>query len=314
MALLLILALAFPPGIPRAQDTLPATPEPWVSASAWVLFDDTYEYEVASGNPDRRAAMASATKLMTALLVVEHADLSDPVTISWRAEATGHKQIWVRRGDDWVVGELLEALVVVSANDAAVALAEHVASDVASFVDLMNQRAAQLGMDDTSFANPHGLDARGHHTTPRDLLVLAREAMTVPVLARLATQREATVVRGDGTATTWPTTNELLGEFDGAIGLKTGWTSRARDVLVAVAQRGERRIYAVVMGSEDANRDAARLLEYGFAVFGPAERRLVPLMEDRHRASELRQSLAPATLARVVHLRGLALRRTAPWE
>lgn len=314
MTLLLILALAFPQTLARVPPAVAAPSVPSVSAESWVVFDDAYEYEVASRNPDRRAPMASTTKLMTALLVVENADLADTVTISRRAQATGHKQIWLRQGDEWVVEELLEALLVVSANDAAVALAEHVGGDVDTFVSLMNRRAAELGMADTSFANPHGLDASGHYTTSHDLLVLAREVMESPVLARMASRTGATLVKVDGAASRWESTNELLGEFEGAIGLKTGWTTKAREVLVAVAERGDRRIYAVVMGSEDASRAAARLLEHGFAVFGPAERRLVPLMEDRHHAAELRQSLATDTLARVVHLRGLALRSSAPWE
>lgn len=314
MALLLILALAFPQPLDRALDLVPDDPPPRVGAEAWVIFDDTHEYEIASLRPDRAAPMASTTKLMTALLVAEQADLADTVIVSRRAEATGHKQIWLEAGDRWAVSELLEAAMVVSANDAAVALAEHVAGGHAAFVSLMNRRARELEMGDTSFANAHGLDARNHYTTPRDLLRLARAVMEEPVLARMAGQSEATIVDGEGVASIWESTNELVGEFDGMIGLKTGWTSGAGDVLVGVAQRGERRIYVVVMGSDDANRDVARLLDYAFTVFGPAERRLVPLMEDRHQAEWLRTVLPSDALARIVHLRGLALRSEAPWE
>ena len=169
-------------------------------------------------------------------------------------------------------------------------------------------------MADTAYANPHGLDAAGHYTTARDLLVLSRRVMESSILAGLATQQEATLVTGDGPATEWASTNEFLGDYDGAIGLKTGWTSQAGDVLVAVAERNGRRLYAVVMGSRNAAADAALLLEHGFAVFGPAERRLVSFMEDPQEAALLRQYLPADALARIVHLRGINKRETAPWE
>lgn len=306
--LLLVLALAFPPGMTRAPMSAA------LSAPSWVLYDATYDYEIASHLPERRAPMASTTKLMTALLVIENGDLNDTVTISQRAAATGHKQIGVRRGESWTVRELLEALMVVSANDAAVALAEHVAGDVAGFVDMMNERAAQLGLSDTAYVNPHGLDHAGQYTTPRDMVVLAQTVMAHPELAGLAAQDEAVLVDGAGRVTRWESTNELLGSYDGTIGVKTGWTTRSGDVLVAAAERDGRRLYAVVMGSENANADAVALLERGFAVFGAAERRLVPLMEDPRQARALRAELSTDTLARVAHLRGLWKRQVAPWQ
>ena len=308
MVLLLVLALAIPPATTAAP--LPTA----ISAPSWVIYDDTYEYEIAAYRPDRRAPMASTTKLMTALVVVENSVLSDLVTISRRAEATGHKQIRVRHGDTWPVGELLEALMVVSANDAAVALAEHVGGDVPTFVGMMNRRAGELELSNTAYTNPHGLDDAGQYTTPRDMVVLARAVMAHPELAWLAAQEQVVLTDGTGQTTRWESTNELLGDFDGAIGVKTGWTTRSGDVLVAAAERDGRRIYAVVMGSDDANADAAALLERGFAAFGSAERRLVPLMEDRQQVSRLRTALPTDVVARLVHLRGLWKRQIASWE
>lgn len=313
MALLLVLALAFPHAILRVPDPIPSRPA-GLSAEAWVIYDDTYDFVIGEFGADRSAPMASTTKLMTALLVAERADPDDVVTISRRAEATGHKQIYLRRGDTWAVGELLEAMMVVSANDAAIALAEHVGGSVDRFVELMNERATELGLLDTSYANPHGLDARSHYTSARDLLTLAREAMTHSTLASMARRQDALLVSGDGSSRWWSSTNELLGSFDGTIGVKTGWTTGAGDVLVAAAERDGRRLYAVVMGSTDANADAARLLEHGFAVFGSAERRLVPLMEDRQQARALRAILAEDVVARLAHLRGLDKREDAAWE
>jgi len=312
LVLLLVLALAFPPAVFRAPVPVPVAAA--ISAPSWVLYDETFDYEIAAKRPDLRAPMASTTKLMTALLVVENTKPRDVVTISRRAQGTGHKQIRLRQGESWAVGELLEALLVVSANDAAVALAEHVGGDVATFVEMMNERATGLGLADTSYANPHGLDATGQYTTARDMLVLARQVMTRPILAGLVAQEEAFLVDGDGVVTRWDSTNELLNTYPGAIGVKTGWTTRSGDVLVAAAERDGRRIYAVVMGSKDANADAAVLLERGFAVFGSTERRLVPLLEDRRQARALRADLPEDTVARLVHLRGLWKREVAPWE
>ncbi len=312
MVLLLVLALAFPPAVLRAPVPVVATTA--ISAPSWVLYDDTYDYEIAAHRPDRPGPMASTTKLMTALLVAENTSLADTVTISQRAATTRHKRIRLQAGDSWAVGELLEALMVVSANDAAVALAEHVGGDVAAFVEIMNRRAGELGLDNTRYANPHGLDSAEQHTTVRDLVTLAREVMARPVLARLAAQQHAVLVDGEGVATRWDATNELLSSYPGAIGVKTGWTTRAGNVLVAAAEHDGRRIYAAVMGSEDANADVASLLDRGFAVFGSAERRLVPLMEDRQKARALRAELADDMLARLAHLRGLWKRAVAPWE
>ena len=309
MVVLLILALAFPSLSARAPVDVPD-----VGARAWLLYDDTFGYEIAGRNVEARVPMASTTKLMTALLAVESAQPDEPVTISARAATTPHKQVHLRRGDVWAVEELLEAVMVVSANDAAVALAEHVAGDVSAFVEQMNDRAAALGLEDTQFANPHGLDAAAHRTTARDLLQMARAVMDQPRLARLAGLSEADIEDVDGTATRWDGTNELLATYEGLIGVKTGWTSGAGDVLVAAADREGRRIYAVVLGSRDANADAAALLDHGFAAFGSAERRLVPLMESRPHADIIRQTLPPATVARLAHLRGLAKRAEALWE
>ena len=313
MPLLLVLALVFPHAVLRAPAPVPSRPA-GLSAEAWVIYDETLDFEIAEFRADRTAPMASTTKLMTALLVVENADLDDRVTISRRAQATGHKQIHLRSGETWAVGELLEAVMVVSANDAAIALAEHVGGSVGEFVELMNERASDLGLADTSYANPHGLDARGHYTSARDLLTLSREVMANSTLASMALRQHALLVDGDGSTERWSSTNELLGTFAGAIGVKTGWTTGAGDVLVAAAERDGRRLYVVVMGSNDANADAARLLEHGFAVFGSAERRLLPLMEDRQQALALRATLSEDVIARLAHLRGLDKREEASWE
>lgn len=309
MLALLILALAFPAPSARGPVDLPD-----VTARAWIVYDATYDYVVAASQPDRRLPMASTTKLMTALLVVEQTSPDEIVIISGRAAATGHKQLWAGRGEEWTVESLLAAVMIVSANDAAVALAEHVGGDVEAFVEMMNARAAELGLSDTHFVNPHGLHGADHYSSARDLLSLGRVAMSQPRLAALAEQADVRLGAVGASERDWESTNELLDDYDGAVGVKTGWTSRAGHVLVAAADRGARRVYVVVLDSDDPNADASVLFEHGFAAFGNAERRLVPLMDNSRYAEIIRRALPAETVARLGHLRGLTKRAEAPWE
>lgn len=298
------------PGGPTidAADNVGDRPPP-VTADAWLLYDTGFDYEIASFAADEPRPMASTTKLMTALLVDELAEHDDLVEVSGAAAATGQKQVHLQRGEIFTVGDLLATLMVVSANDAAVALAEHVAGSVPAFVDLMNERAAALGMTNTSFRNPHGLDAWRHYTTASDLLLLAREVMERPVLAELATRRS---VRFDGAV--YETTNELVAtQSEGVIGLKTGFTRRAGRVLVAVAERDDRRIYAVVMGSENSFADARALLDYGFRTFLEPELKLVELMSSDD-VPTLIAALPEAVADRVLHVWGHRRRLVAAWE
>ena len=130
--------------------------------------------------------MASVTKLMTALVVLDSADLSDQVVISESAADTGEAEVGLVAGETWSIWELLNAIVVRSGNDAATALAEHVGGSVEGFAEMMNAKALQLGMTDSSFVNPHGLDAEGHYSTASDLLRLGIAAYADPVIARMA--------------------------------------------------------------------------------------------------------------------------------
>jgi D-alanyl-D-alanine carboxypeptidase len=159
-------------------------------------------------------------------------------------------------------------MIVRSANDAAIAVAEAIGGDVETFVGLMNARAAELGLTRTTFVNPHGLDAEGHLSTARDLLRLGLAAMANPEYRRAAVEAEVTLPPApDATPRVAAATNDLIGTYEGAVGVKTGFTFQAGLVLVAAAERDGRVIYAVVMGSEGPGAhfaDAAALLDYGF--------------------------------------------------
>ncbi len=245
---------------------------PDVSAPAGVLVAPDGRV-LWSRQPDDERAMASTTKLMTALVVLENADLDDSVSVSTKAASIGQASAQLVQGRSYDLRTLVEAVLVRSGNDAAIALAEHVAGDVDSFVELMNATASRMGLSHTRFSNPHGLDADGHFSSARDLAILARVAMADPEIRRMV-QLEAVTVEAAGGPVTLENSNLLLGSFDGATGVKTGFTRQAGYSLVASAEREGIELVAVVLGtnSEDARFvDARELLEWGFAHYRTVE-------------------------------------------
>lgn len=266
-------ALATPAGAlpPPPREGVPVPTPPTVTAAAWILYDDTHDMELASLQPDSQRAMASTTKIMTALVALRHGNLDDRVVVSERAASVGEAEAGLHPGEVFSLRQLVSALTVRSANDAAMAVAEAVGGSVEGFVELMNQEAAAMGLQHTHFANPHGLDAPGHYSSPRDLLTLAREAMADPFFAQLASTKELSLPTApDGAERRLVSTNRLLTDYPGAIGVKTGYTGQAGLVLVAAAERDGRRLYAVVMGANGSRAhfaDAATLLDYGFSSF-----------------------------------------------
>jgi len=194
----------------------------------------------------------------------------------------------------------LTAMLVRSANDAAVAVAEGVAGSVEEFVALMNAKAVDLGLENTQFANPHGLDAPGHFTSARDLLAVARVAMENPVFATLVrTQTVRLPDEPDGTERIVRNTNQLLGTYQGAIGVKTGYTGDAGLVLVAAAEQSGRRLYAVVMGASDSFGDASALLDYGSAEFGVIDVIMEGATYAQRRTSTTTQELAASSTVKM---------------
>ncbi len=274
LAVLILLGAAPAVATPVAAPPSPvwglyAGAPPEVTASSWILYDDTYGRVLADHMADTPRPMASTTKIMTALLALERGNLDDPVLISSSAADIGEAEIGLEAGEVWTLRQLLTAMLVRSANDAAEAVAEYVGGTQQHFVELMNEKALELGLRQTSYANPHGLDAPGHFTTARELLELTLVAMEDPVFAELVgTQTAVLPPAPDGTERIAQTTNQLLGSYPGAFGVKTGFTNLAGLVLVAGAERDGRRLYTVVMGSADHFTDATALLDYGFAQYG----------------------------------------------
>ena len=245
--------------------------EPEVSAPAAVLMEKRTGTVLFASGEDERRAPASVTKVMTLLLAAEAVErgdiaLEDAVTASQRAQSMGGSQIWLEAGEEMSVSELIKCVAVVSANDCAVALAEHIAGSEAAFVERMNARAAELGLQNTHFTNCTGLfDDPEHYTSALDLAVMSRELLGREWIKDYTTIWTDSVRDGEfGLANT----NKLLRSLPGCTGLKTGWTTAAGYCVAASAEREGTEYIAVIMGaesSESRNADAAALIEYGFA-------------------------------------------------
>ena len=245
--------------------------EPEVSAPAAVLMEKRTGTVLFASGEDERRAPASVTKVMTLLLAAEAVErgdiaLEDVVTASQRAQSMGGSQIWLEAGEEMSVSELIKCVAVVSANDCAVALAEHIAGSEAAFVERMNARAAELGLQNTHFTNCTGLfDDPEHYTSALDLAVMSRELLGREWIKDYTTIWTDSVRDGEfGLANT----NKLLRSLPGCTGLKTGWTTAAGYCVAASAEREGTEYIAVIMGaesSESRNADAAALIEYGFA-------------------------------------------------
>ena len=233
--------------------------EPKVAAAAWYLVGEDGSV-LARRDSARPRAIASITKLMTAIVVLEHAKLGDVVRVSPEAAGIGESTVYLRAGDELTVAELLRATLIPSANDAAEALALHVGNgSVDRFVDLMNEKATELGLTDTHFENPHGLDEAGHVSSARDTTALVRFALGVPFI-REALSRETLSLPGGRTFTT---TDDLLASWGPLVAGKTGHTRAAGWSQAAAAQRGDTTVYGTVLGSSSRNDALRALLTYG---------------------------------------------------
>jgi D-alanyl-D-alanine carboxypeptidase (penicillin-binding protein 5/6) len=230
--------------------------------------------------------MASTTKIMTAILILESGvDLGREVKVSERAANTVEPSKWVNAGEVLTVEQLLYALMIRSANGAAVALAEADAGSVEAFVEKMNQKAAELGMDDTRFVTTNGLDADGHYSTAADMALVGRYAMKNERFRELVdTKSYSLQIQGRSKPLVLKNTNKLLQEYDWVTGIKTGLTPRAEQCLVSSGTKNGRSVIAVVLGQPDSAlcfKESKALLEYGFTQF-----QRVTLMEEGVRVAQ----------------------------
>jgi serine-type D-Ala-D-Ala carboxypeptidase (penicillin-binding protein 5/6) len=259
------------PFVTKLRTPAPSTHPPAVHAPIGMLADLDSGQILYSHGSDRPRPIASVTKLMTALLVLERSRLDETVTVSRNAapSVAGYhgSELGLRAGERISVRDLLYGLLVQSSNDAAVALAEHVSGSVGAFVRLMNRRARRLGMRDTEYFSPNGLDDRGR-SSAADLVALTRADYRYPEFARIVATKFHAIPSPHGKPRHIQNRNVLLWLYPGAIGVKTGYTAGARFCVVGAAQRDGLRLMSVVLGSPDEPfSDAAALLDYGFTAF-----------------------------------------------
>lgn len=258
--------------------SVPTPPE--LEAEAWIVVDVGTGITLIENNADEERAMASVTKLMTALVVRQYSDLNERVRISDSAAEVGEAEIGLVAGEVWSVRDLLAAVLVRSGNDAAVALAEHVGGSVEGFAALMNEKAAALGLENSHFINPHGLDQEGHYTSAHDLTVIAMAVLEDEVLMQLT---RTGFIRfkptPSGIDRIAGNTNLLLNRYPGVVGMKTGFTGEAGRVLVSVLEAEGQVFVGVVMGSENHFSDTAALFDYLTARLTVRDRFLAPLVE-----------------------------------
>ena len=259
IAVVALLALVAP--LQASSADARATP-PQIAAASWYLVGEDGTV-LARGNADRERAVASITKLMTAVVALEHAGPADVVRVSPSAASIGESTVFLRAGEELTVADLVRATLVPSANDAAQALALHVGGGSADrFVDLMNAKAEELGLTNTQFVNAHGLDQEGHVSSARDATTLVRYALGVPFIGDALSRSSATLPGGR----TFPTTDDLLVTWAPLVGGKTGHTRDAGWSQAAAAERTGVTVYGTVLGSDTrgSRNDALReLLTYG---------------------------------------------------
>lgn len=270
----LVTALLLLPGIAQA-DELPMKAEAPITLTSpsAILCEASTGQVIFEKNADERRPVASVNKVMTILLTLEAVDegrvsLEDQVTVSPRAASMGGSQAFLDAGERYKLSELLKTVIVASANDSAVALAEHLAGTEESFVRLMNTRAEELGLTNTHYANCTGLPAQEHYTTARDVAKLSAQLDLHPIYYRYSTIWMDEIKHRGGRVTSLTNTNRLIRFYPGCDGYKTGSTNEARYCVSATAKKEGMRLIAVVLGAPAGQTrfdEARAMLEYGFA-------------------------------------------------
>lgn len=232
-------------------------------------------YDRASGkilyqkNGNKQTPMASTTKIMTAIVVLEQAKLTDTVTINSKAASIGGSRLGLKKNDKITVNDLLYGLMLRSGNDAAVALAIHVGGSIEGFADMMNKKAIELGLTNSHFIVPHGLDNEGHYTTAYELAKITDYALNIDKFKEIV-ETKVTTIHINGYAKTINNTNNLLGSVSGLYGVKTGFTNGAGRCLVTACKRDNLDIITVIIGADTTNirsKDTIKLIQYAYTEF-----------------------------------------------
>lgn len=239
---------------------------PKINSRYAVVIDKNNKTVIYGKNENTKTKMASTTKIMTCLVVLENANLRDVVETSAKAAGTGGSKLKFKKGDKISVNDLLYGLMLRSGNDAAVALAEHVGGSIEDFATLMNKKAVELGLKNTHFETPHGLDSDNHYTTPYELALLTTYALENNIFKTIVGTKSCSI-NINGIPRTIFNTNELLGNLNGVYGVKTGFTNGAGRCLVTAIKRENLDAICVVLGADtkkDRTADSVKLIEYTF--------------------------------------------------
>ncbi len=237
-----------------------------INSRSAVIYDRKSKKIIWGKQENTKRPMASTTKIMTAIIVLENTNLNEIVTVSKKAGGTGGSRLGLKAGDRVSINDLLYGLLLVSGNDSAVALAEYIGGSVEGFADMMNKKAEELNLKDTHFVTPHGLDMQEHYTTAFELAQMADYALNIKKFAEIVNTKTATISI-NGKQKNLKNSNELLGNLYGVNGVKTGFTNGANRCLVTSVDRDGMNIITVVLGADtkkDRTNDSKKLIEYAY--------------------------------------------------
>lgn len=243
--------------------------EPIINSRAAIVLDRNSKFILYGKNENEKRKMASTTKIITAIVVIENANLEEITTVSPKAAGTGGSRLGLHTNDKISIINLLYGLLLCSGNDAAVALAEFTSGSVENFSILMNNKATELGLTSTHFVTPHGLDNDEHYTTAYELALLTDYALKNKTFSNIVSTKSHTI-QINNSYKTLSNTNELLGNFEGVYGVKTGFTNGANRCLVTAIKRGNMDIICIVLGADtkkDRTKDSIKLIEYAYKNF-----------------------------------------------
>ena len=252
--------------VAQTDDTLETSS---INSRCCIVYDRNSHMVLYGKNETKPVKMASTTKIMTSLIIIENYDLSETIEVSKKAAGSGGSRLGLKAGDKITIKDLLYGLMLCSGNDAAVALAEYAGGDIQRFAELMNNKALELGLTNTHYESPHGLDSDGHYTTAYELAVLSDYALKNETFSKIVGTKNYTVTI-NGYPKNLSNTNELLGYLNGVYGVKTGFTNGANRCLVTACKRNDMDIICVVLGADTKKfrtQDSIKLIEYAFKNF-----------------------------------------------
>lgn len=261
------------------------TGEPKINSNIALVFDRKYKKILFEKRINEKVPNASTTKILTAIVAYENSNMDDIVIVSRKAAAVGGSRVGLHSGEKISMDNLMKGLLLSSGNDAAIAIAEHVGGDVLNFCQMMNERARKLGAENTNFVSPHGLDSDEHYTTASDLLIFSEYLLNIEYLKNIVNMRNSQIFI-NGNVKNIRTTNEILGLYPEANGIKTGFTNKAGRCLITSIEKNDRPIIIIVLGAntkKERTLDTISLINYAYNEFEE-----VDLFKDMNKTFEIK--------------------------